>query len=149
MCRGLAPSNLDQRSWCKVVQLTLHLIRSCAEMVHLALQSGVSGAAELGPVCRTPPPSPPCRQECYKTAMLPMAFQGEHILQSVSLHHSILWSKNEASELIWYCSIGLNDTRQKQPCWVTVESSVTKFWWPQRDRPWLFWLHLSTRLANL
>lgn len=100
-CRGLAPSNLDQCSWCKMVQLTLHLIRLCAEMVHLALQPGVSGAAELCPVCRTPPPSPPCRQELYETAMFPMVFQGEHVLQSVSLHRSILWSKNEAFLCLW------------------------------------------------
>lgn len=151
-CRGLTPSNLDQCSWCKMVQLTLHLIGLCAETVHLALQSGVSGAAELCSVCRTPPPSPPCRQERYEAATVAMVFQGEHILQSVSPHHSILGSKNElsfASQLTWYCSIGLSDTRQKQPCWVTGGGSVTKFWWPQRDRPWPFWLHLSTRLANL
>lgn len=95
-CRGLTPSNLDQCSWCKMVQLTLHLIGLCAETVHLALQSGVSGAAELCSVCRTPPPSPPCRQERYEAATVAMVFQGEHVLQSVSPHHSILGSKNEA-----------------------------------------------------
>ena len=86
-CRGLTPSNLDQCSWCK--------------MVHLALQSGVSGAAELCPVCRAPPPSPPCRQEHYEAATVPTVFQGEYVPQSVSLHRSILGSKNEAFPCLW------------------------------------------------
>ena len=137
-CRGLTPSNLDQCSWCK--------------MVHLALQSGVSGAAELCPSAELRLPPLPADRSTKKQPRSPRSFRENTYPRVWAYTAQFLDQRMKlslASELIWCCSAGLSDTRQEQPCWVTGGGSVTKLWWPQRDRPWPFWLHLSARLANL
>ena len=139
-CRGLTPSNLDQCSWCVQRWCTWHFSLECLE------QQSCAPSAEL----RLPPL--PADRSTMKQPRSPRSFRENTYSRVWAYTAQFLDQRMKlsfASELIWCCSTGLSDTRQEQPCWVTGGGSVTKLSWPQRDRPWPFWLHLSARLANL